>query len=138
MPKVSMVVVITTSVWASEASCTKVLSTTETENLSDYYVENRSARGNAYYITLLPHNDPTVIEQIKKDGGQSKASFQVKAEAGGLRISGLKQGTHLRVYGVNGIQVYSKKNADKEVFVPLKSGAVYMISDGKDVLKFAF
>jgi hypothetical protein len=62
----------------------------------------------------------------------------VKAQAGGLRISGLKEGTHLRVYGINGLQVYNNNNADHEVFVPLKSHAVYLISDGKDVVKFAF
>ena len=117
---------------------THIFTTSESEDLLDSYVENRSARDNFYYITLLPHNDPTIVEQIMKDGGQSKASFLVKAEDGGLRISGLKKGAHVRVYGVNGLQVYSKKNADKEVFVPLKSRAIYLISDGKDVLKYAF
>ena len=117
---------------------THIFNTSESNDLLDSYVENRSARDNSYYITLLPHNDPTVVEQIMKDGVQSKVSFLVKAEAGGLRISGLKKGAHLRVYGVNGLQVYNNKNADKEVFVPLKSRAIYLISDGKDVLKFAF
>jgi hypothetical protein len=116
---------------------TQIFSTTDSEELSDSYVENRSASRNAYYITLLPHNSPTVIEQIRNNGGQHEVSFAVKAEDHGLRISGLKRGTHLRIYGINGVQVYSNKNAGEEVFVPLKSGAVYMISDGKDVLKFA-
>lgn len=116
---------------------TQVFSTTEAENLADYYVENRSAISNAHYITLLPHNSPTVIEQIRKDGGQHEASFTVKAEDHGLRISGLKRGVHLRVYGINGVQIYSNKNVSEEVFVPLKPGVVYMISDGTDVLKYA-
>ena len=116
---------------------TQIFSTTDSEELSDNYVENRSASRNAYYITLLPHNSPTVIEQIRNNGVQHEASFAVKAEDNGLRISGLKRGTHLRIYGINGVQVYSNKNVGEEVFVPLKSGAVYMISDGKDVLKFA-
>ena len=117
---------------------THIFNTSESEDLLDSYVENRSARDNSYYITLLPHNDPTIVEQIMKDGGQSKVSFRVKAEAGGLRISGLRKGANVRVYGMNGVQVYNKRNADKEVFVPLKSRALYLISDGKDVLKFAF
>ena len=61
----------------------------------------------------------------------------MKAEDHGLRISGLKRGVHLRVYGINGVQIYSNKNVSEEVFVPLKPGVVYMISDGTDVLKYA-
>ena len=117
---------------------THIFNTSESEDLLDSYVENRSARDNSYYITLLPHNDPTIVEQIMKDGGQSKASFLVKAEAGGLRISGLKKGTHLRIYGVNGIMLFNKADVDNEVFVPLKSNNVYLISDGKEILKYAF
>ena len=117
---------------------THIFTTIEGEDFFDSYVENRSMRFNAHYITLLPHNDPTVVEQILRDGVKGKASFVVKAEDGGLRVSGLKKGTHLRIYGVNGVQLYSNKNADREVFVPLKSHAVYLVSDGKDVQKFAF
>ena len=53
---------------------THIFTTSESEDLLDSYVENRSARDNFYYITLLPHNDPTIVEQIMKDGGQSKAT----------------------------------------------------------------
>jgi hypothetical protein len=117
---------------------THIFTTIEGEDFFDSYVENRSMRSNAHYITLLPHNDPTVVEQILRDGVKGKSSFVVKADDGGLRVSGLKKGTHLRIYGVNGVQLYSNKNADREVFVPLKSHAVYLVSDGKDVQKFAF
>ena len=65
-------------------------------------------------------------------------SFFVKAEDNGLRISGLKKGTHLRIYGVNGIMLFNKADVDNEVFVPLKSNNVYLISDGKEILKYAF
>ena len=104
----------------------------------DGYVENRSGANNPHYITLLPHNDPTVVERIMKDGGKDKVSFLVKDEDNGLRISGLKKGSHLRVYGVNGLLLFSKNDVDGEAFVPLKSNNVYLISNGKEILKYAF
>ena len=117
---------------------THVFNTIVTDNLFEDYVENRHARDNAHYITLLPHNDPTIVERIMKDEDNKMVSFFVKAEDNGLRISGLKKGTHLRIYGVNGIMLFNKADVDNEVFVPLKSNNVYLISDGKEILKYAF
>lgn len=102
------------------------------------YVENRSGSNNPHYITLLPHNDPTVVERIMKDGGKDRTSFLVKEEDNGLRISGLKKDSYLRVYDMNGLLLFNKNDVDSEVFVPLKPHNVYLISDGKEILKYAF
>ena len=110
----------------------------EQSTLEAAHVDNRSGLDNAHYITLLPHNDPTVVEQIVKDGGSYNVSFVVKKENGGLRISSLEHGSHLRVYGINGVQLFDRQNAEGEVFVPLKEHQLYIISNGKELLKFAF
>ena len=110
----------------------------EQSTLEAAHVDNRSGLDNAHYITLLPHNDPTVVEQIVKDGGSYNVSFVVKKENGGLRISSLEHGSHLRVYGINGVQLFDRQNAEGEVFVPLREHQLYIISDGKELLKFAF
>jgi hypothetical protein len=102
------------------------------------YVENRSGSNNPHYITLLPHNDPTVVERIMKDGRKDRTSFLVKEEDNGLRISGLKKDSYLRVYDMNGLLLFNKNDVDSEVFVPLKPHNVYLISDGKEILKYAF
>ena len=98
-------------------------------------IENKN-NNNAHYITLLPHSDPTIVEQILKDGKVNKVSYTIKEADGGIRISGLKKGSHLRIFTVNGIQVYNKKDTANEVFVPLKANAIYLISDGSEVLKY--
>ncbi len=93
-------------------------------------------RNNAHYITLLPHNDPTVVKQIIRDGQTNHVSFAVKDTDGGIRINGLRKGAHLRIYTVNGLQVYNKKDTAGEVFVPLKANTIYIISDGSEILKY--
>ncbi len=98
-------------------------------------VMNKS-RNNAHYITLLPHNDPTIVEQIVKGGTARNVSFTVKEADGGVRISDLRKGAHLRIFTVNGVQVYNRKNSDTEVFVPLKGNTIYLISDGSEILKY--
>lgn len=93
-------------------------------------------RNNAHYVTLLPHNDPTIVEQIVKGGTAHNVSFTVRDADGGVRISDLREGAHLRIFTVNGVQVYNRKNSEAEVFVPLKSGTIYLISDGSEILKY--
>ena len=110
----------------------------EQSTLEAAHVDNRSNLDNAHYITLLPHNDPTVVEQIVKGGSSNNVSFVVKKENGGLRISSLEHGSHLRVYSINGMQLFDRQNAEGEVFVPLREHQLYIISDGKELLKFAF
>ena len=99
------------------------------------HIQNKS-RNNAHYITLLPHSDPTIVEQILSNGKMNNVSFNVQEADGGVRISHLKKGAHLRVFTVNGVQVYNKKDSETEVFVPLKANAIYLISDGSEVLKY--
>ena len=108
------------------------------ENADDWEVEpvlNKS-RNNAHYVTLLPHSDPAVVEQIVKGNTAHDVSFTVRDADGGVRISDLRKGAHLRIFTVNGVQVYNRKNSDTEVFVPLKPGAIYLICDGNEILKY--
>ena len=112
-----------------------VFSKEEFENPEETHIMNK-CDNNAHYITLLPHSDPTVVEQILRDGKPSKVSFTVKDADGGIRISDLKKGSHLRIFTVSGLQVYNKKDTGSEVFVPLKANTLYLISDGSEILKY--
>jgi hypothetical protein len=114
---------------------THIYNTDSTEP-EEALIDNKSGNNNAHYITLLPHSDPTIVEQILKDGTYKMVSFTVKDTDGGVRISGLKKGTHLRIFTVNGVQVYNKKDVANETFVPLRGNTVYLISDGSEILKY--
>lgn len=107
-----------------------------TNDLTIAHVENKSGSNNAHYITLLPHSDPTIVEQIVKSGAAHQVSFTVKEADGGVRISDLRKGAHLRIFTVNGLQVYNKRDTATEVFVPLKGNTIYLISDGSEILKY--
>ena len=112
-----------------------VFSKDDSEGPEVAHVMNKNGN-NAHYITLLPHHDPTAVEQIVKGGTAHNVSFTVKEADGGVRISDLRKGSHLRIFTVNGFQVYNKKNTATEVFVPLKANTIYLISDGSEILKY--
>lgn len=93
---------------------------------------------NAHYVTLLPDEDPTVIEQIKRDIAANGSLINVVKEDNGLRVSGLTPGDRLRVFASNGIMVYSCSPEGGEVFVPIKRHDVYLLSTAKESRKFSF
>ena len=57
---------------------------------------------------------------------------------GGVHVSGLEAGDHLRVFTSSGIIVFSKKYNGPDRFVPLQKHDVYLISTGREVVKYSF
>ena len=44
----------------------------------------------------------------------------------------------VRVFNSSGITIYSEPSTAESIFVPLKQHDVYVLSTGKDILKFKF
>lgn len=113
----------------------------ETETL----IDNVHANDNAHYVYLQPSNNPTDINPVKFQDTKARLAVKVTAEAGGVRISGLPTGNdaegrpyHVRIYNAAGMGMYSQPVTSESIFVPLSQHGVYVLSTGKDVLKFQF
>ena len=105
-------------------------------DISVTHVKNYSGSDNAHYVSLLPHQDPTVIRQLQREGKQAK--IQLTKTDGGINVRGLNENAHLRVFTSGGMLVFSKKATGTHLFVPLKHQDTYLISTGNEVLKFAY
>ena len=108
-------------------------------------VDNVHARDNAHYVYLQPSNEPTDINPVKFQETKSRLAVKVAAETGGVRISGLPTGSdaegnpyHVRIYNAAGMDMYSQPVSSESIFVPLSQHGVYVLSTGKDILKFQF
>lgn len=101
-------------------------------------VPNAKQTETAHYVTLLPDEEPTVIEQIQRDIAANGSLISVVKEDNGFRVSGLTPGDRLRVFASNGIMVYSCSPEGLEVFVPIKHHDVYLLSTVKESRKFSF
>jgi hypothetical protein len=117
----------------------------ETETL----IDNVHATDNAHYVYLQPSNNPTDINPVRFQDTKARLAVKVTAEAGGVRISGLPvrqtlsaegeaEGTRVRVFNSAGMAIYSEPSTAETIFVPLKQHDVYVLSTGKDILKFKF
>ena len=101
------------------------------------HVRNYRGSENAHYVALLPHKDPTAIRAIRAEGGKN-VRIKLQTAEGGIHVSGLRPGDHLRVFNSSGILVFSKKYDGPERFVPLQHHDVYLISTGEEVVKFGY
>ncbi|MBQ6768994.1 MAG: hypothetical protein IJP46_10095 [Prevotella sp.] len=108
-------------------------------------IENAHANDNAHFVYLQPSNDPTDINPVKFQETKARLAVKVTAEANGVRISGLPTGLdaegrpyHVRIYDTAGKAMYSRPVTADTVFVPLSAHGVYVLSTGKDILKFQF
>lgn len=113
----------------------------ETETL----IDNVHATDNAHYVYLQPSNNPTDINPVRFQDTKARLAVKVTAEAGGVRISGLPTGNdaegrpyHVRIFNAAGMGMYSQPTTSESIFVPLSQHGVYVLSTGKDVLKFQF
>ncbi|MBP5277601.1 MAG: hypothetical protein J6Z18_03825, partial [Prevotella sp.] len=80
----------------------------------------------------------TVIRQLRDDTGNTAYKIRLTKEENGIRVSGLEKGCHLRVFTSNGVILYSVKVGSKTAFVPLNPHDTYLVSTGKEVVKYAF
>ena len=108
-------------------------------------IDNVHATDNAHYVYLQPSNNPTDINPVKFQETKSRLTVKVTAEAGGVRISGLPTESdtdgrpyHVRIYNIAGMGMYSQPVTSESIFVPLNQHGVYVLSTGKDILKFQF
>ncbi|MBO4827709.1 MAG: hypothetical protein J5506_10855 [Prevotella sp.] len=109
------------------------------------YVENISFTENAHFVILQPSNDPTEINPVRFRENKDRLSVRITNEENGVRISGLPTGTdregneyRVRVFRSSGTAIYSEPSKSESIFVPLNNHDVYLLSTGKDILKFKF
>ncbi len=103
------------------------------------YVENATAGRNASAVTLFPSDDPTYIDALRY--GRAKATHHTLVDRydGGIRLSGIQEGSNVRVFGLNGYLIYNEpKSASTTLNVPLSTRGVYIISTGNEIFKYSY
>lgn len=108
-------------------------------------VQNLSYTDNVHYVILQPSADPSYIRAVNSGEYKVHLNVDITEENGGVRISGLPtaqdnggKAPRVRVFNSNGVAVYSDITNEESIFVPLTSHGVYLLSTGKDVVKFKF
>lgn len=109
----------------------------------DTYVDNIRYSDNIHYVYLQPSNDPTDINPVHFNNLKDALDVKVSREEGGVRLSGLpvsddSRQYRLRVIGSDGVLYYTTISQSSTLFVPLNHHDVYLLSTGKNVLKFQY
>ena len=103
------------------------------------YIENATAGRNASAVTLFPSDDPTYIDALRY--GHAKATHHTLVERydGGIRLSGIQEGSNVRVFGYNGYLIYNEpKAAGTTLNIPLSTRGIYIISTGNEIFKYSY
>ena len=106
-------------------------------DISRAHVTNYRGGDNAHHVAILPHENPTAIRAMREERAKN-THITLQAADGGVNVGGLREGDHLRVFTSSGIIVFSKKYQGPERFVPLQNHDVYLISTGREVVKFSY
>lgn len=120
-----------------------ILDESVTDADADNYVENLYQTENIHYVCLQPSNDPTDINPARFKKNKDALDVKVSREDGGVRVTGLPVSDNhhtyrIRVFGSDGMLRYSTFSESSTLFVPLYKHDVYLLSTGKDVLKFEY
>lgn len=120
-----------------------ILDESQTDPDADNYVENLHYSENIHYVYLQPSNDPTAINPVRFDENKRTLDVKVVPEEGGVRITGLPVSDdtrqyRIRVFDADGMLRYGTISQSSTLFVPLYKHGVYLLSTGKDVLKFNY
>lgn len=99
-------------------------------------VDNLRANENTHYVTLLPAEEPTAIEQMRLQDVNHTLTCQ--RQQGGLLASGLKAGDTLRVFSADGYLVYRATATGSDLSVPLSVRGVYLLSTVDDTIKYNY
>ena len=111
---------------------------TGSDDIAVTHVNNYSGSNNSHYVALLPADTPTAIQQLRQNP-ERRTTVSVTKTDEGLRVAGLPQDGHLRVFNSAGIICFSKKTATAtELFVPLRQHDTYLFSTGREVVKVSF
>lgn len=123
------------------ADLPEIVSSDPSDNLSDVaqraQVDNLLGFDNAYRVKLYPTADPTVLKAILADKTATHR-ISVTTEADGVRLTGLHSGEHIRLFNAEGMTLFSRQATAPELFVPLKTHGVYLVTGDKEVFKFKF
>lgn len=123
------------------ANLPAIVDSNPSDNLSDVaqraQVDNLLGFDNAYRVKLYPTADPTVLKAILADKTATHR-IGVTTEADGVRLTGLHSAEHIRLFNAEGITLFSRQTTAPELFVPLKTHGVYLITGDKEVFKFKF
>ena len=102
-------------------------------------VENATAGRNASAVTLFPSDDPTYIDALRYGRAVPTHHTLVERYDGGIRLSGIQEGSNVRVFSINGYLVYNEpKTAGTTLNVPLSTRGVYIISTGNEIFKYSY
>lgn len=102
-------------------------------------IENATAGRNASAVTLFPSDDPTYIDALRYGRAEAKHHTLVERYNGGIRLSGIQDGSNVRVFNINGYLVYNEpKSAGTTLNVPLSTSGVYIISTGNEIFKYGY
>lgn len=120
-----------------------ILDESVTDPDANNYVENRRYSENVHYVYLQPSNNPTDINPVRFNENKNALDIKVSREEGGVRITGLPVSDdhktyRIRVFGSDGMLRYGTVSQSSTLFVPLNKHDVYLLSTGKDVLKFNY
>ena len=107
-------------------------------DIATAHVANYHGSDNAHYVAVLPHDEPTVIRQMRSDDRRTAGRINIGRSTDGILVGGLQKGQFLRVFSSDGILVFSGKADSASLRVPLHRHDAYIVSTGSDIVKFAF
>ena len=113
------------------------LLTSISNNIIDSHVENINGFDNAYCVKLYPTDDPTALETLLNDAPKEHR-IVVKKVDGGVQLSNILPGEHIRVFNNDGLAVYNQHTNQDTVVVPLQHHSVYLLTGNKEVFKFNY
>ena len=107
-------------------------------DIATAHVANYHGSDNAHYVAVLPHDEPTVIRQMRSDDRRTAGRINIGRSTDGILVGGLQKGQFLRVFSSDGILVFSGKADSASLRVPLHRHDAYIVSTGSVIVKFAF
>ena len=94
------------------------------------------------YVTLHESGTPTYINGVRAD---LRADKQMKGKRiaftykeNGIQVRGLNKGETIRLYDINGKELFARKANGSEMFVPINRQAFFVLSANDESIKFLF
>ena len=110
----------------------------EEDDIRDAIVDNLSWQENQRIITLLPVELDDVTGMPVVTDEQREHRIHVETTPDGIWVSGLEEGDHVRIFDAGARPCYQNRQPGSRLFVPIQEHGVYLLTAGKDVVKFIF
>lgn len=107
------------------------------EQQQESIVDNVLGFENTYAVRLYPTDNPTDLRQLLEEPAKEHR-IHLEIENNGVRLSGLKNGEHIRLFTTSGITVFSEKIDNSSLFIPLEKHGIYLLTGEKEVFKFRY